>query len=107
MPFTWDETKRTQLHRLRQEGNSQTAIAKIIGCSNSCIYDEIHRQQKPLSPKPQKARAHAYLTVHHHVASVPMRRHINPEYRNAPQLTKSQMYYDLAMAWRNTVRLSH
>jgi hypothetical protein len=98
---------------LRSDGMPYLKIAAKIGVSESAAYTFLTGLTKPPPPEkpepiPQQKPTlkRAYTPVHHHVASVPMRRHIDPEARKAPTLTREQMYYDLARAVRNTARLS-
>jgi hypothetical protein len=105
--FIWTPESFAQLQSLRSDGLSQGKCARIIGCSASQVFKVLHPEKKKLKPtalpkpSPPPRKFH-----HHHVASVPMRRHINPKARNAPPLTREQMYYDLARAVRNTLRLA-
>jgi hypothetical protein len=102
--------------QLRSEGMPYLKIAAKIGVSESCAFKFLKSLLNPAKPEKTARRKAAktrlktatpkpLLPVHHHVASVPMRRHINPEARHTPQLTKAQMYYDLARAVRATARL--
>jgi hypothetical protein len=113
MPFAWTPETRTQLQQLRSEGLSQVQCAKIIGCSDSVVFNALHPEKKKLKqpklkPKPEKVRPRTNCSTPRILhSSCPMRRrHTDPEARNAPQLTKAQLYYDLAVAVRNTARLS-
>jgi hypothetical protein len=101
-----------------EQGLSYVHIASKIGVSEKATYSFlkpllIPKPLKLIPPKPlceppavRKTLPAKLLPEHQLNRSCPMRRHINPEDRDAPQLTKSQMYYDLARAVRNTLRLA-
>jgi hypothetical protein len=106
--------QKAQAVQLRSEGKPYLKIAAKIGVSESAAYKFLTSLSKPPPSKPkpipkQKPKLKTpLLPPHefHHVASCPMRRHINPEARNLPQLTKAQLIFDLERAWRNTAQLS-
>ena len=111
-----DEQKALAI-QLRSEGLPYIKIAARINTSETTAFNFLKSLLNPPAPKPpppkpeQKAKPNrkkppaGILPPHHHVGSVPMRRHINRELRDAPPLTREQMYYDLALAVRNTARL--
>jgi hypothetical protein len=111
-PSMTDEQKQLAI-ALRADGLPYIKIAAKIGVSETCAYKFLVSLSKPPAPKPSnpkqkpnRKKPQAASREFHHVGSIPMRRHINPELRNVPPLTREQMYYDLARKVRNTARLS-
>jgi hypothetical protein len=118
MPSMTDD-QHQQAIQLRSGGMSYLKIAAKVGASESSTFKYLSSLSKP-PPKPKptpivkavqlkpKARAHGLLPPHefHHVGSCPIRRPMNSTMMEAPQLTKAQMYHDLAVAVRNTLRLA-
>jgi hypothetical protein len=73
-------------------------------------YEKHEEKPEPIpQQKPKlKMTSTRLLPPHQFHGSCPIhRRAVSLELRNTPQLTKSQMYFDLARAVRNTARLSH
>jgi hypothetical protein len=101
---------------LRADGLPYIKIAAKVGCSESGAYKFLSSLSKPAAPKPEpipkkpnrKSPSTDLLPPHEFHGSCPTRRrNFNPaQLDNAPQLTKSEMYYDLARAVRNTARLA-
>jgi hypothetical protein len=102
---------------LRSEGMPYHRIAAKIGTSESAAFKFLTGLTKPSPPKPapippitqQKSKLKtSLLPPHQFHGSCPIhRRAVSLKLRNTPQLTKRQMYFDLARAVRNTVRLAH
>jgi hypothetical protein len=100
---------------LRSKGTPYLKIASRIGSSESAAYKFLVSLSKPPAPKPEqkpkqpnrKSSSMNLLPPHEFKGSCPIRRrNFDPaQLNNAPQLTKSQMYYELARAVRNTTRL--
>jgi hypothetical protein len=108
MRFSFTPETREQLTKLRQDHLSMQKCADIIGCSQTAVYHELYPEKKVSRAKPKqevKKPKLSLLPLHVLHGSCVLRKKINPDHRNAPQLTKEQMYYDLAKAVRNTARL--
>jgi transposase len=106
--FVWTPAARVKLNKLRHEDKlSLTKCASIIGCSESAVYKALYPKPKPPpQPKPKPAPKKLLLPPHELNRRCIQRRRVDPEaIRNTPQLTKAQLYYDLARAVRNTLTL--
>jgi hypothetical protein len=106
--FIWTPEALAQLETLRSKGLSQQKCARIIGCSDAAVFKALHPKPKPEpKPKPKPApkiqSTKPLLNLDRHF-SCPIRKKFNLTYA-VPQLTKAQMYYDLARAVRNTAQL--
>jgi len=76
----------------------------VCNLALSTISNEInHKYEKPKAAK-RKQKVKQSLPPAHH-GSCPIRKSINDTVRNAPQLTKSELYNLLATAVRNTTIL--
>src|SRR6266436_142992 len=100
---------------LRADSLPYIKIAAKIGSSESSTFKFLKSvlnppalkppKPEPIQKKPNRKSSPTHLLPPHefHGSCPTRRRNFNPaQLDNAPQLTKSQMYYDLARAVRNT-----
>jgi hypothetical protein len=109
--FIWTQESLSKLHTLRADGLSMVKAAKIIGCSESTVFNALHPERKPKpKPKPEqksKTKFISLLPPHEFHGSCPIHRALNSATLKMPQLTKAQMYYDLRVAVIRTAKMAH
>jgi hypothetical protein len=94
-----------QILTLRTSGLSMQKIATKIGASETTVFRCLHARPSPEPKVESKSPPKLLLPKSQAPSSVPMRRRIDHAARKrclAAPPTKSELYAELALAWRNT-----